>query len=190
MKAPQSSIDKILSELSEDDRAEFLEFCRFNPTYSDIKARLKELGHDASVSSIQRWYLRSFPVGDEAKKLNALMTPYAGADSLGALQMSLGVSTQLIDSFMQLLGQDELEKLKDRPATIAYQLSILLKEMRVTAAAINQQQVIRDRKSLELAGGYRLAELIKSFSESDPNFAVIEALINAALSQLEDEINR
>lgn len=189
-KSPQGAIDRILSELNEDDRAEFLNNCRFNPTYSDLQSRLRDLGHQVSISAIQRWYLRSFPVGDEARMVNGIMTQYQGVDNVSALSMSLAVTTKLVDSLLQLLGADELETLRQKPQSIAYQLGILLKEMRVTAQTMQQMTTIRDRKSLELAGGYRLAELIKSSMESDPNYALIEAAVHAAILQLEDEVNR
>lgn len=186
-KSPQFDVDKARSYMNAEDLAGFDHLCRFNPTYGDIQGRLKELGHIVSHSAVQAWYTSSYPVGEEAKVINALTLAYTGVEPYQALQMSMSICVSLTDSLMQHVDDSRLASASagDLMMTIAN----LLKEMRTCARVLQDFKVIRDRKALELAGGYRLAEILRHLAEDSPQANNIGDFCDAAIGQLEQEVN-
>lgn len=188
-KHPQSSIDVALSSIEEGDAHEFLEWCRFKPSYVDMQKRLQELGHQVSVSSLQRWYSNTFPKGDQAIALNALMSPYAGIDPQDALSMSLGVSTNLLCDLLRSVDASFVQSLSvSKPESLLHALSVLVKEQRVASGKLHELKQIRDRTQLELAGGYRLLEIVRNLAKDTPHESVILEFLDGGILQLESEI--
>jgi hypothetical protein len=185
-KRPQHDVDRIRAALSEDDRAEFDKFCTFNPTYSDIQRRLSELGYPVSMSAIQAWYSVNYPRGEEAVVLNDLAAKYRGADPYAVLQMSMTIAAKLADTLLEKVN----EKLDQAsPENVLHTLSNLLREQRTCATVLHELQTTRDRKALELAGGYRVAEILRTNARNTAQAAIIDELIDAAIAQLEQEVN-
>jgi hypothetical protein len=187
-KHPPSTVDAALSKLQEADRSEFLEFCRFKPSYFDMQKRLQELGHQVSASAIARWYSATFPKGDQAIALNTLMSSFVGIDSKDAISMSLGVSTHLVDRLSNLIESADLTALEG--STLLHTIGILIKEQRVAAEKLSSLTTIRSSQALELAGGYRLAEIVRNIAKDTPHENLIADCLEGAILQLEEEVKK
>jgi hypothetical protein len=185
-KSPQFDVDRARSQMSPEDLQQFDHFCRFNPSYRDIQRQLQELGYQVSMSAIQAWYTTNYPVGEEAKAINALAAAYVGADPLNCLQMSVAATVTLTD---RLLSQvSERLFVEASPENILHTLASSLKEQRTAAIALHNLTTIRDKKALELAGGYRLAEILQRLADDTPSATMMQEFCEAALSQLEQEV--
>lgn len=185
-KTPQHDVDRVRARLSEDDRAEFDRFCSFNPSYSDIQRRLSELGHQVSMSAVQTWYAAHYPRGSEAIAINAMAQQYAGADPYAVLQMSMAVAAKLADT---LLGRADEVVNTASPENVLHTLSTLLKEQRTCATTLHELKTIRDRRALELAGGYRVIEILRNHARDTAHEAIIQEFCDGAIAQLEQEVN-
>lgn len=186
-KSPQFDVDKARSQMSAEDLAGFDHLCRFNPTYGDIQGRLKELGFTVSHSAVQAWYTASYPVGAEAKIINGLTLAYTGVEPYQALQMSMSIAVKLTDSLMSHCTESRLASAT--AGDLMMTVGNLLKEMRTCARVLQDFKVTRDRKALELAGGYRLAEILRHLAEDSPHANNISDFCDAAITQLEQEVN-
>jgi hypothetical protein len=185
-KHPPSTVDAALSQLSEDDRAEFWDWCKFKPSYLDMQRRLAELGQVVSVASLQRWYKSNFPIGEEAKAINALMSPYVGIDSQSGLQMSLAVSSKLLH--LLLSQADSVKAAMLESDSLFHSLSVLVKEQRTASVKLHELTMIRDRQSLEFAGAYRLVEILKHMVKDAPQERDLLTYLEGAILKLEEEI--
>ena len=186
-KSPQFDIDKARSQMTAEDLADFDHLCRFNPTYSDIQGRLKELGYTVSHSAVQSWFTANYPVGEEAKVINALTLSYTGVEPFQALQMSMSIAVSLTDSLMKHCDESRLASAS--AGDLMMTVGGLLKEMRTCAKTLQDWKVTRDRKGLELAGGYRLVEILRNLSEDSPQATHLRDFCDAAIAQLEQEVN-
>jgi hypothetical protein len=185
-KSPQFDVDRARSEMSAEDLQQFDHFCRFNPGYRDIQQHLQELGFQVSMSAVQAWFTANYPVGPEAKAINALAMTYQGADPLNCLQMSVAATASLTD---KLLSQvNERLWIEASPENILHTLASTLKEQRTAAIALHNITTIRDKRALELAGGYRLAEILTRLADDTPNATMMQEFCDAALLQLEHEV--
>lgn len=186
-KSPQFDVDKARSMMTAEDLAGFDHLCRFNPTYGDIQGRLKELGHIVSHSAVQAWYTASYPVGDEAKVINGLTIAYTGVEPYQALQMSMSIAVKLTSALMDHCTDARLASAS--AGDLMMTVGNLLKEMRTCAKSLQDFKVTRDRKALELAGGYRLVEILRHLTEDTPQAHGIAEFCDAAIAQLEQEVN-
>jgi hypothetical protein len=186
-KSPQFDVDKARSQMTAEDLQGFDHLCRFNPTYGDIQGRLRELGHIVSHSAVQSWFTATYPVGDEAKVINALTMTYAGVEPYQALQMSMSIAVSLTDTLMKHCDESRLASAS--AGDLMMTVGNLLKEMRTCARVLQDFKVTRDRKALELAGGYRVIEILRHLAEDSPMANNIADFCDAAIGQLEQEVN-
>ncbi|PSB29905.1 hypothetical protein [Stenomitos frigidus] len=186
-KSPQFDVDKARSQMRAEDLAGFDHFCRFSPTYGDIQRRLQELGFQVSGSAVQAWFTATHPVGHEAKVINALTLNYAGVEPFTALQMSMAIAVNLTDALMKHCTPERLASAS--AGDLMMTIGNLLKEMRTCARVLQDVKVTRDRKALELSGGYRVVEILRHLSEDSSQAESITDFCDAALLQLEQEVN-
>lgn len=186
-KHPQNRVDAALIALSPEIGDEFQRLARHNANASELQRWLNEklaeagISDRVSASSAQAWREANFPPAAQAAIVNALAGTYAGTDPAAALELALGVAAELLD---RLFREASPEKLAEADiSTVLYQSTLLLKEVRASAGALHALKHIRDRRSLELAGAYRLAELLLGD-------ALTDAAIAAAIAQVEAEVAR
>lgn len=183
-KHPQNAVDRLLLQLSADVGTEFQRVARHNTNAADMQRWLNEQAVEAnlsdrvSVSSCQNWREANFPPAAQAQIINALAGTYAGTDPAAALELALGVASGLVDLLVNQLTPERLEGAS--ASSLLYQTSLLLKEIRASAGALQSLQYIRDRRALELAGAYRMVELLAE--------AGADEHIRAAIAQVESEV--
>ncbi len=165
---------------------EFDEFCKHNRNTTAIRQLLEEWGYKVSQSAVQNWYRAFFPVGDEARKFNAIATAFSGVEVEDALQKLLVVNANLIDGLTAALSVREgFSEMKLEQLVVA--IPQLSREVRACAEAVNSLKYVRDRKALEIAGAYRaIQELRLIFADTPFEIALAEAA-KGVLTRLEEE---
>jgi hypothetical protein len=183
-KHPQNAVDRLLLKLSSDVGNDFLRLARHNSNAADMQRWLNEQALEAglsdrvSVSSCQNWREANFPPAAQAQLVNALASSYAGTDASAALELALGIAAELLDKLFQQITPEKLEEAS--VSSLLYQSTLLLKEVRASAGALHLLETIRDRRALELAGAYRMAELLQDSGMADA--------VAAAIAQVESEV--
>lgn len=195
-KVQQTDTDRALATLEPSDRLDFLEFCRCNPTYIDMQRWLVEHGGgQVSIASLQKWYKRTFPTAEQAIAVNAIAAAFHGVDEKLMIQLSAGVAVKMIQLLFEYC-QVEMESgdvvLRDglKMDSALHALTVMLKEARTAAIALNNLKFSSDKAELELAGGYRVAEIARNFSKDLPYERAIADCIDGALAQLEEEVGK
>jgi hypothetical protein len=179
-------VDEVRSKLSAERLREFDEFCKHNRNTTAIRQLLEEWGYKVSQSAVQNWYRAFFPVGDEARKFNALAIAFSGVEVEDALQKLLIINANLIDDLMKALddrggmGEMRLEQL----LVAVPQLS---REVRACAEAVNSFKYVRDRKALETAGAYRAIQELRLIFTDTPFETSLAEAATGVLTRLEEE---
>lgn len=185
-KAPQHKVDQIRSVMSAERLREFDEFCKYNRNTTAIRLLLEEWGYKVSQSAVQNWYGAFFPVGEEAKKFNAIASAFAGVEISDALQKLLIINANLIDELTNALSiREGVSEMRIEQLVVA--IPQLSREVRACAEAVNGLKYIRDRRALEIAGAYRAIQELKLIFTDTPFENALNEAANAVLIRLEEE---
>jgi hypothetical protein len=167
-KGRQFRVDEIRHQMSKDCPEKLQEFerlCKFRASITTLHQYLKDQGYELHYSSVWQWWYATYPVGDEAKKVNALALAYDGIDTDSLLRMALAQSIFTLDEVRQKITEKTLEELK--PQVLLGALPPLLREIRALTEQINNRQYIQDQQELERSGAYTvLAELELTFKDT------------------------
>lgn len=164
---------------------EFDEFCKHNRNTTAIRQLLEEWDYKVSQSAVQNWYCAFFPVGNEAKKFNAIATAFSGVEVEDALQKLLILNANLIDRLLETFGKEgaiavDIEK---QLAVIPH----LSREVRACAEAVGNLKYHRDRKALETAGAYRAIQELRLIFADTPFESALAEAAKGVLTRLEEE---
>jgi hypothetical protein len=197
-KLPQTNVEKTLSWLPAEPRDEFLAWCWFNPSYADIKLRLEEMIRlyenqrppDApltvTASNISHWYTNNYPIGDQAKVLNALTRSYHGLDTMGLMEQGLG---QLAYVIAQIFGRIQDESLLEIPLQdLVQMLPGFFREFRSMTEQLHRMKIIKTKQELEMAGAQRALDIVLNIYKDDPLENQIKEATTAAMLQIEAEV--
>lgn len=201
-KVSPTKLDKLIATFDGDTLAEFNEFVKHNRACSDIQTWLTERGFldkgfPYRVGVIQRWYRNHFPVGSEAKRLNALLAAHTQISAYDSLQFGLSMAVDRLLKWKEKfdnLGEDDSEEIelnevqlrkKRERQRLESLLPAYLRELRSIANDIENHTTIRDRDELERSGAYAVAqELLITFKDSPFEDSLKEA-IRGALAKVE-----
>ncbi len=178
-------VDDIRAQLSAEDCAEFDRLASFRPGLLDLQRYLGERGHYVSVTSLSAWFDATYGTGAEAKRINLLAATYRGLDAHQALEMASGLALTAAAKMVERLDARAWQV--DDPAQ---SLQALLREARAAAAAAATMRTLEDRRELELAGAYRLAELLRVILAEAPWQDALGNALEAALRQIDSEAGR
>lgn len=161
-----------------------------------------------SYESCMNWYKQTFPAGDRAIEILGIVREYHGLrrDALTYAEMAIACTAANLDRVQKMLTQlDEAEAGLERVdpevqartmadmvksrAALLYSAHNLAKELRTGAISLHEAQLQKETRELELAGGYRVLEIARTVAASTGYTAIIEEVLNAAIAQLEQEVN-
>lgn len=184
------SIGKVIEALSPTQRKDLWDFARSAPRAIDIQKWIKEeTGDYVSIASIQAWAEANICTGREAIVFNDMASTYAGLDTKSAQEWLLGnTGTVLAKAFTKLQDMD-LDTI-ERPGEIMALLPGLQREFRSLATSLAQQKYIENKTSLELAGAYRVAEILRQIFQGTQFQRPLDQALEGALMQLEEEVRK
>lgn len=167
-KGRQYRVDEIRLHWSKEQPellAEFEDLCKYRASIQTLWSFLND--HDQSVSraSVWQWYHATFPVGEEAKKINAIALQYGGLDTANLLNATLAAAILTFNDVRSQLESVGVAEIKTE--TLLAMMPSLIREIRSLTDQIDSRQIIVDRHELELAGAYTiLAELELTFKDT------------------------
>jgi hypothetical protein len=169
-KRPQSKVDRALSSLSPEDKEEWEKLLDCNANYSQLARWLKEKGHDVSGQNLSVWYISNRPRGEDAIIVNQLTAKYDGVKPEQALQLSIGITTQLITAIYNELETGKLQVTDFQRLTA---IASLIRELNLSSRNMQKLEFDKDTENLVKLGSLEMAEVLREiFKES----AFIDAL--------------
>jgi len=181
----QTKADIAIARLTPEEQDYLAQLCREHANATDIFHWLKDIQPGVSYGSLLTWYNREFPAGERARSTNLLVAECRGLNPVDIHAASLAAVVQLTDQLMGIVVEEGVGEL---PPSLLGNLVELLREQRQSAQALGAQQRSQDRKALELAGGYRVAEIATTLARDTPNAEAVKTCIEGAISKLEEEV--
>lgn len=170
----QFLVDEIRSQMTDQQRQEFDDYCRYSPRMIDILQLLKEMGFYVSLSSIGKWYKSRYPTGREAALLNELGSHFDGLEISMVQKKLLGMSVNLL-----LKGMEKLEGENVSTLELFRAMPALFREARSLCSNLQEEgQKARETEIVEIVLLEAIAELKLTF-ESDA--VVAEAIEQAGI---------
>lgn len=172
--------------MSAEQLRSFDEFCKYNRNTTAIRQLLEEWGYRVSQSAVQNWYGVFYPVGEEAKRFNAIASAFVGVEIGDALQKLMVINANLIDELTNALSVREgVSEMRVEQLVVA--IPQLSREVRACAEAVNSLKYVRDRRALEMAGAYRAIQELRLIFTDTPFENALGEAANAVLTRLEEE---
>ena len=181
---PQHKVDKIRSEMDADRLQEFDEFCRYNRNTTAIRQLLEDWGYQVSQTAVQNWYRRSFPIGSEAKRFNALTSIFVGVELQDALEKLLIINANLVDNLMTTIESRDMQDVS--VAGLLTSIPQMSREIRACASELNNLKYLRDRRELEIAGAYRAIQELQLIFKDTPFEAPLKEASRSAIAKIEN----
>lgn len=185
---PQTNAERVIATLDPDDLQQLRDACDRGDSAAAIHRWLRDRDPSISYSSVLNWLNREYPQGQTSSSINQKLKVYRGINPHLAHASSLAAVIELTDALLALIRSPSGLSVADLNPSQLSNLSDLLREQRQSAIALAAQQAQGDRRELELAGAYRIAEIINRLAEGDPHAAAISGYVRAAIAQLEHEI--
>jgi len=178
-------VDEFRQGLSEELDSELLRIAELpNVAVPEIYNWLIVNHFKGSLSATYTWFNNHKKTGAIAEKFNLLLKDYDGVATERVLQKLLVILTEQIDVAITNIGNAE------EPISATEYLRALPnlgREIRSVIQACNSLQAVRDRRSLEVAGAYRLSqELLVTFKDS-PFADALDEAVRSAMILIEDE---
>jgi len=183
-----TAVDTFRHDISEDSDAELLRITALpNIGVPDIHRYLVSIGYNGSLRSCYTWYTAHKKIGEQAKIFNELLKDYEGVAAEKVLQkLTITFSNQL-DIALAKIAPVEGTEASISQTEYLKAIPQLGREVRSCVQAINQLESIRDRRGLELAGAYRMAQELKLIFAGTPYEKSLEAGIKTVVALIEGE---
>lgn len=187
-------VDRLCRDMAPEDYQEFLQFCRQSRSVVDIQRWLKDQLKDENnqpvhvpLAEVQAWYYNRFPTGKEAEYFHLKADEAQGVDPARAQEWLLTRIAKLTsDAYDRIFNDAVVEALEPQELTVL--TTNLSREMKTLATNMQAEQSARSRRDFELAGAYRMVELIEQTVEKTPIRDAVQAVLKACLEQVEAEI--
>jgi hypothetical protein len=158
----QSRVAQICRQMDTDRLAEFNQFIKYNPSYNDVRQWLIDhTGEDVAIAHIANWYKSTFPEGEEARAINALLGTYYGLEIHRVAHMALGVSIKFLIKIQEHFINDEVAFARLTTVQAVNMIPGLLREVRSLVQQIEEQGMAYDAMQQELGGAaFAIQELL------------------------------
>lgn len=144
---------------------------------------LQNLGFGGSLKSVYNWYAQQKVTGEKASQINELLQDYQGIEVDSVLQKLLGLLTQQLDIAISKLASGESQDLSI--SDYIRTLPQLARELRGSVQLSNSLQYVRDKRSLELGGAFRMGRELEDTFKDSPFYVALQEGIAAAMEKFE-----
>lgn len=179
-----TAVDEFRRSLTADDDNELLRLIRLpGVTGIELYNFLNNLGFTGSLKSVYNWYAQQKVTGDKANQINELLQDYQGIEVDKVLEKLLGLLTQQLDVAIAKLASGENQEI---PLTDYIRtLPQLGRELRGCVQLANSLQYVRDKRTLELGGAFRMGRELEDTFKDSPFYAALIEGIAAAMEKFE-----
>ncbi len=183
MRKPRpTAVDLFRESLSAEDDAELMKLVKLPGTpITTVYEWLVSHKYPASLSSVYNWHKQHRAIGAEAAKINAACEAYEGLQPEKMLNRIMVLCTNLLE-----MGLEQIN-LPGNPIEAQEYLRLLpslCREIRGTAAALNQLRYISDRRLIELNGAHRMAQELRAIFAGSSFESALDEAISSALIKL------
>ncbi len=191
----QFRVVEVLQLLGDDKEQEFLlEVVRFPhpPQYAAMARWFEQQGHTVSLDACRNWYRKTYPTGDEARRVNALLVQYCGLDAgvgLGGSLGLLGVAVQSMGKLLDNAGDIQITTTQQYLTALNVHANLLSK-MAAIAETIQQDRLIRTRREITLAAAERVAAIVLETLKDTPVESAARLALEGAIARIEEELTR
>jgi len=183
-----SIISTWLKGLSEEDRDEFLSYCKRNyHNASAIHGYLLERGCDVGLSTVYLWKGANIFPGDEAVLINTENESYTGVDPLLVANRLLAVLHKTALEYYRVI-EEERTALTLNQATMG--LPQVTREARAVASMIQSSNWKFDFEGTILQGAVRVVEIALMMVKDQSEEPYVRKLMEAAMLQVKEELKR
>jgi hypothetical protein len=180
-KYPQNAVEKAVAQLSPENLEEFNTLVRANSSHRAIAEWFEGLGIKISADQVATWWKRHRPRGKELITLNAWAEQFRGADEDELLELSAGLTANLVKILYadyeadNVSGNVKLQSLLEA-----------IRELRQITDSIRNRRTERNEQEAMFAGAIALKEhLEKTFRQtsfSEPLALAVESYLSEKFS--------
>lgn len=174
-------VEKLIDKLTTEAKEAWVDYATSAKTLLELQAWWNQRGFHPSLDSLSTWRKKHIKAGETALVVLEVIAKSKGIDAKGCLEFCAVTSIVLANSIE--------EKLKDEYSRGEVQTLLnCLKEARSSAIALAEMSAKSDKIEFVLGGAYELSTRAKRLSEGQPQAEWLEATLQAALSDIEDEL--
>ena len=184
-----TAVDEFRRQLNKDDDLELIRLLRLpGITGIEIYNYLNTLGYNGSLKSVYNWYSQQKVTGEKAEQINELLKDYQGIEVDKVLEKLLGLLTQQLDvAIGKLTATNDIQG-QDLPLSeYVRTLPQLGRELRGCIQLANSLQFVKDKRSLELGGAFRMGKELEDTFKDSPFYDALCEAITAAMEKFEGD---
>lgn len=165
-----------MAKLSQAQREEFDRLCFNNATYKaliDFLAECNAISEPISCENMSNWWNRARPIGSQALQSNQFIRQYLGQAPNNLLEVSAGVTADLIERLINNLSIESVSNTGQLEALVN-----LTRELRQSSAELIRQRSEADTEALKFDGSQALAKFLSdTFKDTSFEAALAEAIL-------------
>lgn len=179
-----TAVDEFRRQLSKDDDIDLIRLLKLpGMTGIEVYNYLNSLGYTGSLKSVYNWMSQQKVTGEKAEQINELLSDYQGIEVDKVLEKLLGLLTQQLDvAITKLTSTNNIEGQDIPLSEYVRTLPQLGRELRGCVQLANSLQFVKDKRTLELGGAFRMGKELEDTFKDSPFY---ESLCEAVLAAME-----
>lgn len=175
------TVEKLIDQLTPEAKESWQDYATSAKTLLELQVWWNQRGFHPSLDALSTWRKKHIKAGETAAVVLEVIAKSKGIDAKGCLEFCATTSIVLANKL-----QEKLETEYSRNEVQA--LLNCLKEARSSAIALAEMQAKSDKIEFVLGGAYELSTRAKRLSEGQPQSEWLEATLQAALVDIEDDL--
>lgn len=175
------TVEKLIDQLSPEARQSWQDYATSAKTLLELQAWWNQRGFHPSLDALSTWRKKHVKAGETAATVLEVIAKSRGIDAKGCLEFCAVTSIILANKLQEKL---ETEYSRGEVQTLLN----CLKEARSSAVGLAEMQAESDKIEFVLGGAYELSTRAKRLSEGQPQSEWLEATLQAALVDIEDDL--
>ncbi|MGJ5633845.1 hypothetical protein [Nostoc sp. CALU 1950] len=174
-------VEKLIDKLTPEAKESWQDYASAAKTLLELQIWWNQRGFHPSLDALSTWRKKHVKAGETAATVLEIVAKSKGIDARSCLEYCAVTSV--------VLANELQEKLKSEYSRNEFQALLnCLKECRSSAIALAEMQAKSDKIEYVLGGAYELSTRAKRLSEGQPQSEWLEATLQAALVDIEDDL--
>lgn len=184
-----TAVDEFRRSLNKDDDLDLIRLLKLpGVTGIEIYNYLNSLGYTGSLKSVYNWMAQQKVTGEKAEQINELLSDYQGIEVDKVLEKLLGLLTQQLDvAITKLTSTNNIEGQDIPLSEYVRTLPQLGRELRGCVQLANSLQFVKDKRTLELGGAFRMGKELEDTFKDSPFYESLCEAVLAAMDKFEGD---
>lgn len=184
-----TAVDEFRRSLNKDDDLDLIRLLKLpGVTGIEIYNYLNSLGYTGSLKSVYNWMAQQKVTGEKAEQINELLSDYQGIEVDKVLEKLLGLLTQQLDvAITKLTSTNNIEGQDIPLSEYVRTLPQLGRELRGCVQLANSLQFVKDKRTLELGGAFRMGKELEDTFKNSPFYESLCEAVLAAMDKFEGD---